>query len=164
MTMPELDGYTYPNPSEVPDGPGAFLNLIQDIIEKDAEVQDDFGTVGAQLATVDTRLVQLEADTGWITPTLGGAWTALPGRAPQYRRKNGIVYIRGRVSGSGTTNIFVLPVGFRMENYAGAVYLLDDIGTPTRIALDGPTGGISPAASGTRGALALDGIPPFPVG
>ena len=58
-------------------------------------------------------------DTGWITPTLTGGWTQynLSNWPTQYRRKGGIVYIRGLVvppSGSGgSVSIFTLPTGFR---------------------------------------------------
>lgn len=56
-------------------------------------------------------------DTGWITPTLSNGWGQYAGWEPfAYRRINGVVYLRGLISGGTTTDgtlIFNLPVGFR---------------------------------------------------
>lgn len=58
-------------------------------------------------------------DSGWITMTLVGGWTQynLTDWPAQYRRKGGILYLRGLVippAGSGgSVNMFSLPAGFR---------------------------------------------------
>jgi len=55
----------------------------------------------------------LGEDTGWITPTFSNGWSAFAGWPVQYRRKDGIVYLRGRLTGGSTGVAFVLPAGFR---------------------------------------------------
>jgi len=61
-------------------------------------------------------LVPRVSDSGWITPTLAGAWVAAAvGTAPvtaQYRLKGGVVFLQGQVK-SGTGTIFTLPAGYR---------------------------------------------------
>jgi len=52
-------------------------------------------------------------DTGWITPGLGSSWVVSGGLTPQYRRLNGIVFMRGRISGGTSATVFTLPAGFR---------------------------------------------------
>jgi hypothetical protein len=70
----------------------------------------DFPTGSSKLTPIQDWFLR---DTGWITmtPLLNG-WVSVA--TPQYRRVDGIVYLRGRVqSGTASTNIFVLPAGFR---------------------------------------------------
>lgn len=51
-----------------------------------------------------------EDDTGWVDLTLENGWTAQSVEGtPGYRRKNGVVYLRGRVSGGSATRIATLP-------------------------------------------------------
>lgn len=73
-------------------------------------------------ASLESRVSSLErnseqgGDTGWITPTLTGGWEHFDGSgAPaQYRRKGGVVYLRGLLrGGSGGATAFQLPPGFR---------------------------------------------------
>lgn len=56
-------------------------------------------------------------DTGWIAPTLSNGWGQYAGWEPfGYRRINGVVYLRGLISGGTTTDgtlLFTLPTGFR---------------------------------------------------
>jgi hypothetical protein len=58
-------------------------------------------------------------DTGWIAPALQSGWGQYAGWEPAgYRRINGIVYLRGLISGGTTTDgtlIFTLPAGFRPQ-------------------------------------------------
>lgn len=58
-------------------------------------------------------------DTGWIAPTLSSPWGnyGTTWETAGYRRKNGVVYLRGLLTPSsapgGGANIWTLPVGFR---------------------------------------------------
>lgn len=56
-------------------------------------------------------------DTGWTVPSMGASWanyTAGGQTAPQYRRRNGVVYLDGSMaSGSSGSTIFTLPAGYR---------------------------------------------------
>lgn len=70
-----------------------------------------------QLAeSIDADVTATTADTGWINATLTSGWVNFGGayRTAQYRRKAGIVYLRGEIK-SGTTfgTVLTLPVGFR---------------------------------------------------
>lgn len=58
------------------------------------------------------------ADTGWIAATLANNWndTYSPGVSVFYRKKNGIVYLQGHITGNGdesSTTMFTLPAGYR---------------------------------------------------
>lgn len=80
-------------------------------------------------------------DTGWITPTLLNGWIPYGAgyTTPAYRRKNGIVYLRGLIR-SGTvgssTPFFVLPSGFRPPSSTYHIYT-------------GTVGGITSGAAST---------------
>lgn len=52
------------------------------------------------------------ADSGWINITLTNSWVTNGGLTPAYRKLNGVVYLRGRISG-GSGNPFTLPAGYR---------------------------------------------------
>lgn len=56
-------------------------------------------------------------DSGWVTPTLINGWSVST-LAVQYRRLNGVVYLRGRATGGTSNTAFTLPGGFR-PNQAG---------------------------------------------
>lgn len=64
-------------------------------------------------AALDTRLDTLEADSGWLTLALVNSWAVSGGLTPQYRKINGQVFIRGRVTGGSATTIATLPSGYR---------------------------------------------------
>lgn len=51
--------------------------------------------------------------TSWVTPPLLAGWAAST-RSVQYRKVNGIVFLKGQLTTLGTTGatIFTLPVGF----------------------------------------------------
>ncbi len=81
----------------------------------------DMGEVLRQMAE---RIQRLESqivhgyDTGWIAPTLLNGWVNYGSiwETAAYRKKNGIVYIRGLIrNGTATsgTDLFILPAGFR---------------------------------------------------
>lgn len=57
--------------------------------------------------------LNVSSDTGWITPTLAGSWASSAGLTIQYRRKNGVVYLKGRAVSGASGTIFTLPAGFR---------------------------------------------------
>lgn len=125
----------YPNSSAVPDVPGDILLLAQrvDLFSGTAQVADAAGLAAMATATDaydgvlatqrDTRVVYQRVsgawvvtleDTGWTNLTLTGSplWTISGGLTPSVRRKNGVVYFRGRITG-GTGAPFTVPAGFR---------------------------------------------------
>jgi hypothetical protein len=77
------------------------------------------GTNDARIRSLETRATALEADTGWIAPTLLNGWTiygdATFGNAAFYRRFRGVVYLRGLLESVSATNpqAFTLPAGFQ---------------------------------------------------
>lgn len=80
-----------------------FLNLLAD-------------STSAAIAADRVRLTAAEAllgDSGWINATLGGGWGTSAGLTAKYRRKNGVVYLTGRLSGGAAGTMFTLPAGFR---------------------------------------------------
>jgi hypothetical protein len=65
-----------------------------------------------RVAVVESRLDEVEADTGWITLSLHPGTSVVDGLTPQIRRKNGSTSIRGRLVQTGATS-FTVPSGFR---------------------------------------------------
>lgn len=60
-----------------------------------------------------SKVTVTSSDTGWITPTLSGGWVNYS-TTMQYRRKDGIVYLRGTTrNGTYATAAFNLPTGYR---------------------------------------------------
>lgn len=57
--------------------------------------------------------VVVAGDTGWQNITLAGTWATSGGLTPQYRVLNGVVHLRGSVSGGGSTTLGTLPAGAR---------------------------------------------------
>ena len=61
------------------------------------------------LKTVLNKLKGLEGkteDTGWINLTLQNSWTTRSGQnVPAYRKKNGVVYLRGLVYAGADTSV-----------------------------------------------------------
>ena len=52
-------------------------------------------------------------DTGWINLTLVNSWATSLSETPQYRKLNGVVYLRGVATGGSATTLATLPVGSR---------------------------------------------------
>jgi len=97
-------------------------------------------------------------DTGWITPTLGAGWS-VNSVAPRYRRRNGVVYFKGRANSSGATGVaFIVQAGFFPDDVR--VQTLDANGTPTRAQVS-LTGGVGQPTAGAIVALSFDGITPY---
>lgn len=69
---------------------------------------------------LDSRLAAVEVDTGWISfPDFQNGFTA-GSVAPAYRRRNGVVYLRGNLwrasaPGAAVLPVTTLPVGFRPD-------------------------------------------------
>ena len=98
-------------------------------------------------------------DTGWITPTLTNGTSVGPGETIQYRRRYGVVYIRGRWNKtSGGSVIFTFPTGFRPS--VQMVYRLGN-NTTTEIIVLRTTGVLEQATSANSSVLMLAEIPPF---
>ena len=67
---------------------------------------------------------QILGDTGWLSPALGSGWTNESGGPVQYHRKNGVISMRGRASGSLEAGVaFRLPPGFLPDIKSGAPFL-----------------------------------------
>lgn len=63
-----------------------------------------------------TVTVQQVTDTGWLSPAFVNGWVdfGVPWSPCQYRKLNGIVYMRGLAkSGTLNTTLFTLPAGYR---------------------------------------------------
>lgn len=73
------------------------------------------GSVASPTVAPEVQTSPGFGDTDWITPTLENGWTHFDASAPvQYRRKDGVVYLRGLTTGGvGGTQAFALPPGFR---------------------------------------------------
>lgn len=98
-------------------------------------------------------------DSGWITPTLTNGTSVGSAETIQYRRRNGIVLIRGRWNKpSGTAAIFTLPAGFRPDNQM--VFRLGN-GTGTELVVLRTTGVLEQATSAVTSGLCLAEIPGF---
>lgn len=78
--------------------------------------------INAILRQMAERIQRLESqivhgfDSGWITPTLLNGWVDYGSgwETARFRKKNGIVYLRGLIkNGSTSATIFQLPPGFR---------------------------------------------------
>lgn len=106
------------------------------------------------------RDIMLAGDTGWITPSLLNSWVSVGGQTIQYRRLNGIVYLRGRASGGTTATIFTLPEGFRpTQSFVVAV----GDGTATSLGVTRVVVNDTGTVTGVNGTLPnLPNVPPFP--
>jgi hypothetical protein len=63
-------------------------------------------------------------DGGWITATLGNSWAAFGGTysTPKYRLKNGVVYLKGAMTGgTSATTVFTVPAGYRPLDTIGVI-------------------------------------------
>lgn len=122
---------------------------------------------------LDARLDTIEADTGWIAASLATGWAAYGGSypAPAYRKRAGLVHLRGLAKASGfpehAIQIFTLPVGYRPGAIgifvgAGRLYTPDvgDVGVRIDITSAGLVQPTLEATdtSGAVGFVALDGI------
>lgn len=103
----------------------------------------------------------VEQDTGWQTPALANSWTSVAGQTIQYRRVDGIVYLRGRATGGTTGTIFTLPADCRpTQSFVVAV----GDGTATTITVTRIVVNDNGTVTGVSGTLPnLVNVPPFPV-
>lgn len=63
---------------------------------------------------VSDYLIGKLGDQSWIAPTLLNSWSNAAGYAPAgYRIRDGVLYLRGAVTGGTVNPIFVLPTGYR---------------------------------------------------
>ena len=76
--------------------------------------------LGRLITTTDTEItyrfdgawVEWLGDSGWIAPTILNSWS---GSTVRYRKLNGVVYLRGRLTETSATfnKAFELPAGYR---------------------------------------------------
>lgn len=90
--------YQYTEAEAVPATFSAFLNKLA-------------GSASTAIGTINTFLTTNIADTGWQLLVVPAPSTVTDGLTPMIRRKNGIVYIRGRITQGGGT-AFNLPAGY----------------------------------------------------
>lgn len=69
----------------------------------------------ARVFTVINWLLGQFGDTGWNTPSLSNSWVVFgtPFDSPQYRRLNGIVYVKGMAKSGTLSTVFTLPAGYQ---------------------------------------------------
>jgi len=98
-------------------------------------------------------------DSGWINLTLVNSWAVTLGETPQYRKLNGIVYLRGLITGGSATTVATLPVGFRPASIIrNVVKAATSPTTTTSLQID-PTGVIT---SPTGASPNLGPCAPYP--
>jgi hypothetical protein len=123
--------------------------------------------LGRQIAALDTGVTSrwngsawVLEDTGWITPTLGSGWSVTAGETPEYRRRNGVVFLRGRAArGSGSTPAFILPAGFRPS--LQVVFMAEANGVPVRASIPSTGEVVQTLTSGAVAALSFGSMPTF---
>lgn len=104
-------------------------------------------------------------DTGWVTLPLTAGWTGETNNIPQYRRLNGVVYIRGRAAhSSGMTGVIAnLPSGSRPGTSGGATspsILQIDATTLVRVSVN-IDGTVNLFTNTGTNLVSFSGIPPF---
>lgn len=56
----------------------------------------------------------MPSDTGWVQVTsLNSGWAVVGSATVGYRLRDGVVHLRGTITGGTGINVFVLPPGFR---------------------------------------------------
>jgi len=100
-------------------------------------------------------------DTGWIAPALGSGWSVYNGETIGYRRLNGVTYLRGRGSSTGTSGTaFTLPVEFR--NGQIMIVLAPDAGGAATRSNILTTGAVSQAVLAAVTGWSFAAFTPFP--
>lgn len=98
-------------------------------------------------------------DTGWLNLSLASGASVVDGLTPQYRRKNGVVYLRGRVQAHVSTGVVgTLPSGSRIGQASRLPVMLNNSGTTSTVLIVGTDG----ALSGAAGAVLNIGSVSFP--
>lgn len=108
-------GLPYPETTDrVADGWDAIRDLAEAV---DDAIVADRASIAALNAALDARLDLLEEDTGWVAPTLNSGWSNYGSGylGAGYRRKGGLVHLRGLVKRSSIDSLtpFTLPAGYR---------------------------------------------------
>ena len=101
------------------------------------------------------------ADGTWVAVALGSGWTNEASNAVMVRRKNGIVFTRGRASTTGSNaSAFTYPAGMLPDWTGGTAFPADANGTATvRVYL--LDSGVAQVA-GSYANVGFASIPPFP--
>jgi hypothetical protein len=132
--------------------------------QKLAEITVAAGAMSITNAAIADRRKTLTGE-AWITPTLLNGWVLYSSNTPvrYYKDANGVVHLRGSVkSGTSTSVIFQLPVGYRPEkyqfvpfnnNFACNVMLIDD-----PVGLNTGTPGAVKSVSAGNTLISLDSI------
>ena len=115
-----FNGVTTEPTTTVDFGQGSLDNLAVAGIEATTATIGDVSNTELQYLNGVTSSIQTQlndkvtlADTGWITIS-SFTNNFVGGDSPAYRKLNGVVYLRGRVSsGTGGTSAFTLPAGYR---------------------------------------------------
>ena len=163
---PEL--LPYPQPSDAPDGPGAFLALIQKMVvggiipyttyalmaapagflgEHRTVTSDPDAALNGDYVLTGTGWKNTTEDTGWTNLTLASGATTSGGLTPAVRRINGITWIRGRVLSSGTGALFTIPSGYAIGQEARFGTMTGSSGSATNVLVVGTDGVVYTAAN-----------------
>lgn len=150
-----------PNPPTIP--PRA-IELGRNTMTSAATNTTGAGNTIAQTAPV-ARLVGTGTDadyedTGWLIPTTQDGWSSISSvRSFRYRRRHGVVYLKGMVTGGTGITVAVLPPGFRPEHDKRLNVQNGDSGSNTIGLVLRADGYIQVAAGSTP---SLDDVPPYP--
>ena len=109
-------------------------------------------------ATISQRAQRLGTDPAWITLALINGWTV--NDTPQYRRINGMVYVRGGMSGTLGQIAFTLPLGYRpaaQQTFFTRCSSSSNVGCSVAVKPDGTVTANATGLSGTQ-YVALYGI------
>lgn len=105
---------------------------------------------------------QMVEDSGWITPTLiNGAHSSNVNYLCQYRKINGVVYLRGVITGiTGACNLFELPTGYRPIGYQRFLKNSSNNLMPSNLIYVGVNGVVDLRSTSETGTfqITLDGI------
>jgi len=120
--------YQYTEAEAVPSLFSTFLNKLA-------------SSVSVAIGTINTFLTTNIADTGWQLLVVPAPSTVADGMTPKIRRKNGVVYIQGRITQGGGT-AFNLPSGYYPQSVLRLPAMVGSAGTTqTVLVVDSTIGG-----------------------
>lgn len=164
-TPPEYDPRTH-----IDDVYEHYDTLVGETVDEVADLPASGNWVGRTIWVADIEELRVwggsawkppaaSEDTDWIDATLQNSWVATVGLTPQYRRLNGVVFLRGRAVSGTTAAAFTLPAGFRPSMLVLVpIHNGTTPGTFTTVTVN--TDGTVVPQSGA--APYFGGIPPFP--
>jgi hypothetical protein len=108
-------------------GIDSFYNGSSQVLRFVTDLNESGGTEKARIDSNGNFTSTNISDSGWTDATLAGTFVS-GGTTPGYRRLNGVVYLRGNISGgTANTTAFTLPTGYRPA--VGGTYPVQQLGT-----------------------------------